>query len=183
MHSRLIITTPTGGRSRCIIYLPVDFFFFAKYIQGPFEILKDISLRSFVVLVKSLQMSWVNKTEACVGLIKDPCCCSWSHCRTWLFVSWTSTETRCAAIQELFTTRALFHRHVSFVHRVAFIDFDPQDPEWDLFAQFCEGSHVIRLQVWLLPAQLFAAEEQGDKKLVSSLLNPFSYLSYEALRT
>ena len=62
--------------SRCIIYHPVDLFFFAKYIQGPFEILKEISLRSCVVLVKSLQMSWVNKTEACVGLIKDPCCCS-----------------------------------------------------------------------------------------------------------
>lgn len=170
--------------SRCIIYHPVDLFFFAKYIQGPFEILKEISLRSCVVLVKSLQMSWVNKTEACVGLIKDPCCCSWSHCCTWLFVSWTSTETRCTAYQELFKTQeALFHRHVSFVHRDAFIDFDPQDPEWDLFAQFCAGSHVIRLQVWLLPAQLFAAEEQGDKKLVSSLLNPFSYLSYEALRT
>lgn len=44
-----------------------------------------------------------------------------------------------------------------FVHEVAFNDFDlarPRKRGVYLFVQFCIASHVIRLQLWLLPLQL-----------------------------
>lgn len=154
-----------------------------KEIQWPFEILHIC--QGHFCLVNLL----VTRIKVSVGLINALVLFSPSQCCT---TNWTSTNITKKTYCSLYKQQCIQNSGLNllkcllFVHEVAFNDFDPARPrtrEVYLFVQFCIASHVIRLQVWLLPAQLFAAEKQGDTKLVSSLLNPFSYLSYKVLRT
>lgn len=61
--SHLIATMLTRGRNRCIIYLLVDLKKKEKN-HRPFEILKEILWRSFVLSVKSLWITRVNTIKA-----------------------------------------------------------------------------------------------------------------------